>query len=45
MGAPKELYFEDVNNYLVIKLYEVTNEYMFSNPTGLFNISIPDKKL
>jgi len=45
MGASKELYYEDINNYLVLKLYEVSNEYMFSNPTGLFNISVPDKKL
>lgn len=45
MGAPKELYFEDVNNLITVRIYEVSNEYMFSNPTGLFNISIPEKKL
>jgi hypothetical protein len=35
--------YEDDN--VEVRLVEVTCEYMPSNPTGLFNLSLPDKLL
>lgn len=28
-----------------MKLIEVKNEWMYSNPTGMFNLSVPDKPM
>jgi len=28
---------------VTVRLYEVKNEWMYSNPTGMFNLSLPDK--
>jgi len=28
---------------VTVKLYEVKNEWMYSNPTGMFNLSLPEK--
>ena len=33
------VYDEDPN--IKVSIYEVTNEYNYSNPTGLFNLSLP----
>lgn len=31
------------NESVIVRLIEVDCEWMFSNPTGIFNLSIPDK--
>ena len=30
---------------VTVKLIEVKNEWMYSNPTGLYNLSVPEKAL
>ena len=30
---------------VTVKLLEVKNEWMYSNPTGLYNLSVPEKAL
>ena len=30
---------------VTVKLMEVKNEWMYSNPTGLYNLSVPEKAL
>lgn len=35
----------DENELASISIDEIQNEFMFSNPTGLFNLSVPDKKM
>jgi hypothetical protein len=32
--------YED--DFVQVKLMEVQNEYMYSNPTGMFNLSLPN---
>jgi hypothetical protein len=34
---------EEENDSVIVRLVEVDCEWMYSNPTGLFNLSIPDK--
>lgn len=42
VGEEKELAkYEDDN--VIVTVQEVECEYMYSNPTGLFNLSLPDK--
>ena len=38
----KEIAVEE-HELVTVKLYEVKNEWMYSNPTGMFNLSLPDK--
>lgn len=35
------VFYEDEN--VLVKLLEVECEYMYSNPTGMFNLSMTDK--
>ena len=40
----QEIYEEDIDD-VTVKMYALTCEYMYSNPTGLYNLSLPDRKL
>ena len=33
------------NEMATVRMYKVEVEYMYSNPTGLYNLSLPEKKL
>jgi hypothetical protein len=33
------------NENVIVKLVEIETEWMYSNPTGIFNLSIPDRAL
>lgn len=35
----------DENELASISIDEIQNEFMFSNPTGIFNLSVPDRKM
>lgn len=39
-----ECYVEETE-LVTVKMYKLTAEYIWSNPTGKYNLSIPDKKL
>lgn len=39
-----ECYVEE-DDLVTVRLFKVTCEYMYSNPTGKFNLSLPEKKL
>lgn len=42
VGEERVILVEE-NESVAVRLVEVDCEWMFSNPTGLFNLSIPDK--
>jgi len=42
VGEEKVILVEE-NENVIVRLVEVDCEWMYSNPTGLFNLSIPDK--
>lgn len=42
VGEERVIMMEE-NDSVIVRLIEVDCEWMFSNPTGLFNLSIPDK--
>lgn len=33
------------HDYVTVRLYKVKVEYMYGNPTGKYNLSMPEKKL
>lgn len=41
---PKELMKEEDEN-IEVRLLELECEYMYSNPTGMFNLSMPDSSI
>jgi len=41
VGEPKEILKEEDDN-IEVRLLELDCEYMYSNPTGMFNLSLPD---
>lgn len=42
VGEERVILVEE-NESVAVRLVEVDCEWMFSNPTGMFNLSIPDK--
>lgn len=44
-GEDKVVDLNDENELVSISLDEVQNEFMFSNPTGMFNLSVPERKM
>ena len=41
VGEPKEI-ATGAHELVSVKLYEIECEWMFSNPTGNFNLSVPE---
>ena len=44
LGEEREILTEETED-IKVTLYEVDCEYIYSNPTGMFNLSVPDKLL
>jgi len=44
-GEDKVVSLNDENEMVSISLEEVQNEFMYSNPTGTFNLSVPERKM
>jgi hypothetical protein len=44
IGEDKVLMTEE-NESVIVRLVEIECEWMYSNPTGLFNLSVPDRAL
>lgn len=42
VGEPKLIKTVE-DERVTVNIYEVENEFIYSNPTGLFNLSLPDK--
>lgn len=42
VGQERVLLTEE-NESVIVRLVEVDCEWMYSNPTGVFNLSVPDK--
>lgn len=43
-AEPKEIYAEE-HELVTVRFLEVENDWMYSNPTGRFNISLPNKQI
>lgn len=37
--------FVEENDLVTVRMFKVSAEWMYSNPTGLYNLSLPEKKL
>lgn len=44
-GDDKVVNENNENEFISVSLMEVQNEFMYSNPTGMFNLSVPERKM
>ena len=45
VNGDKELVIYDENPFITVTVFEIYNEYNYSNPTGYFNLSLPHIEL
>lgn len=45
VGENERVLLTEENENVIVKLVEIETEWMYSNPTGIFNLSIPDRAL
>jgi hypothetical protein len=45
VGENERVLLTEENESVIVKLVEIETEWMYSNPTGIFNLSIPDRAL
>ena len=45
LNDPMEPVAVEENDYVTVRMYKVEVEYMYGNPTGLYNLSLPEKRV
>ena len=45
VGEDEKVLLTEENDSVIVRLVEIETEWMYSNPTGLFNLSTPDRAL